>query len=907
MRTRLGEGRVAERVRPETVVFQVRPVHNSHGVSADARSPHQTGCSMPKRLQSLRILFNELTRRKVVRTAVAYGVAAGAIMQVSSVVVPALYLPEMVLTVVVVLSMAGLPAAVLLSWFYDITPATAVAAGSAASVEPEEARRRDQRSAGTLPVPATPFIGREAELGELREMLHERRARFITITGMGGVGKTRLALRLAEEAAPGFRHGVVRMGLSSLSSAELLPAALLEGFALTASRREEPLAEVIDFLREKQMLLVLDNFEQLISGGTVLATILEQAPGVCLVVTSRERVGLQAEVLLALDGLALEDAAGAEPGDAVRLFMSVADRLERTACDGAADEIRQICELLGGVPLAIELAASWVRVMSCSEILHELQQGLDILATDAPDVPGRHRSLRATFDGSWRLLTPEERTAAARLAVFLTGFDRAAAEEVGRADTALLRALLDKSLLARSGSRFLMLDVVRQYALDRLRETPAEERDARARHMEYHADLVEAVEARAVRSDPAALAELASAIYELRAAWAYATACTDVPVLLRMVNPLYHFYEARGWAREGVDAFGQALELLRAVPVGSDAAARELAALRGMLEVRCGALWNRLGELDRAEYLLARGLRAAELAGELVEQVFALQKLGANLLATSDHAGAADAQQRALALARETGDRHAIGWSIAQLGNVELTRGAHDRAASLYVEALTLLREDGDRGGVLAVLNNLGVIAYDQGDHLEARRRFSDALEVQGDQDNRRSAAMLLHNLGSATRQLGEPALAEQYLRQAVEISEEMGYQSIAVLAHAGMAELLLAVDDVAGARTALDCALRSAIATRNPRVLLQALGITAHLRLRMGDRDAAGRLAAVVAAHPASGEDARRYALDLLEGMDLPASDVDVDVQADLSSMASQLLSEDQPGRVQLAAGHPS
>jgi predicted ATPase/Tfp pilus assembly protein PilF len=863
---------------------------------------------MPKRLQTVRNLLAELKRRKVVRTTIAYAVVAGALIEAASNIFPPLFLPEWAITAVVVAALAGLPVAVLLSWYYDITPAATAEDGALApeSVPVEAERKRARRTTGTLPVPATPFIGREAELAELRALLYERQARLITITGTGGVGKTRLALRLAEEAAFGFRHGVARIGLSSLSSADLLPAALLEGFALTASRREEPLAEVIDFLREKQMLLVLDNFEQLISGGTVLATILEEAPGVCLIVTSRERVGLRAEMLLALDGLTLQGAGGAEPGDAIRLFLSVADRLDRNSCAEAPREIQQICELLGGVPLAIELAASWVRVMSCSEILHELQQGLDILATDAPDVPVRHRSLRATFDASWRLLTPEERGAAARLAVFLTGFDRAAADTVGRADTALLRALLDKSLLTRSGARFLMLDVVRQYAVDRLQETPAEERDTRTRHMQYFADMLAAIEARVVRSDPAALADVAAVIDELRAAWAHAAACADVSVMLQMVNPLYHFYEARGWAREGVEAFGRALELLRVVPVGSDDGARRLDALRGMLEVRCGALWNRLGELDRAEYLLARGLKAAERADEPIEHVFALQKLGANLLAASDHVAAADAQLRALTLARETGDRHAIGWSVAQLGNVELTRGEYEEAATLYGEALALLRQEGDRGGVLAALNNLGVIAYDRGNHLEARRRFSEALEVQGDQDNRRSAAMLLHNLGSATRQLGEPALAEAYLRQATEISEEMGYQNIAALAHAGMAELLLAANDVAGARTALDCALRSALATRNPRVMLQALGISAHLRLRTGDHDTAGQLAAVVAAHPSSGEDARRYALDLLEGMGIPAS-FDGNVHADLSGLARQLLSEDQAGEVPLAAGRPT
>jgi predicted ATPase/Tfp pilus assembly protein PilF len=825
---------------------------------------------MPRRLHFLRTLFDEMRRRKVVRTAIAYGVAAGAFIQIASAVIPALYMPDVTLTLVVVVAFVGLPVAMLLSWFFEITPErTAEVESRGAADDGAAGRPVPGSTSGTLPDATTAFIGRDAELTALLRLLDDPACRLITITGPGGVGKTRLALRAVEERADGWRDGVARVGLSSLTAAELLPATLLESFGITPARRSEQMAELTSFLREKQMLILLDNFEQLSQGAHLLSAVIDQAPGVRLLVTSRERLNLHAEALLSLQGLPVE-AVGDDDSDAVRLFVASAVRLDRDFSLDAASrqDAHRICALLGGMPLAIELAASWIRVMTCAEILAELQRGLSILAQDAADVPERHRCLRATFDASWRLLSDAERRAAAALAVFRSGFDRAGAVAVADAELPLLRALLDKSLLTRDAGRFVMLDVVRQYARERLGEDGAAERAALGRHMDHIAGLLADAEGAVVRADGAAMAGVAAVIDEVRAAWAHAVACSDAATLLRMVNGLYHFYDVRGWAREGVDAFQHALDATVGVSVAGDAEARTLALLRGRLELRCGALWNRLGDLDRAEYLLGRGTLAAEAAGDDAELIFALQKLGANLLAAGEHDMAEQAERRAIVLSEQTGRGHAYGWSLNHLGNVMIARGEYHEAARLFREALVALRQHDDRSGVWMTSNNLGVIAAGQKNYEEAWRWFSDALTQQADQDNRRSAAMLHNNLGSAARAMGDEEAAASHLGRALGISRQMGYQGIAALAEAGLAELDLKQGRLDAAEAGVRSVLKTAQSVRNVPLALQTLAVGARLRERQGDKASAARLASAVLNHPASGDEARETAAALLRDL---------------------------------------
>jgi predicted ATPase/Tfp pilus assembly protein PilF len=871
------------------------------------RFPSSRPISMTARTHWLRNLFGELKRRKVVRTSIAYGVAAGAIIQVSSAVVPALFLPPELLTGIVVVCIAGLPIAAALSWYYEITPerpapevdddAEAAAAAGRAGAAPDPAWQ--SRVIAAPPQPVTPFIGRERETGQLSELLCDGSARLVTVLGPGGVGKTRLAAQAADAARHHFADGMRWIGLSPLRSAELLPTALAEGCGVTLSRGAEPLTELLDYLRQKQLLLVLDNFDELTHAAAVLARVLDEAPGVRLLVTSRERLHLKAETLMAVEGLDLHDESGVGTSDALRLFLATAGRLDRafTLDDGARPAAQQICALLEGVPLAIELAASWTRVMDCAAILLELQKGLDLLADDAPDLPERQRSMRASFDASWRLLDAPAQTALARLSVFRLPFTRAAARAIAGAELPLLRSLVDKSLLTPGAGLFAMSDVVRQFAGERLNADAPAADATRGRHAGHFAELLQGMEPGLARSDPASVAAAGAIINEIRGAWDHAVQRRDTALLRQLARPVFDYYDARGLAREGLSAFQRAADAI----AGSAVAAGDSAAVAGMINVRLGAFHNMLGLQGDAERLLRDGLSAARAAGVPAETAFALQRLGANLLVTGDYDGAAAAHGEAARIAEDSGDAFRLGRSLAQLGNVAWSRGRLDEAAALCGRAVAMSRAEGDSHGLWIALNTLGVIAANRRSYDEARARFRDALTIQQAQGNQRSAATLLHNLGNVARLDGDMDEARSYLLQGLAISEHMGYQGWAASTLAALGHLDLHRGDTAAATGMLQRAVQTALSAGNTPVLLQALVTVARLFSLTGRDDDAVRTASLVAAHPATDQEARASAATLLRELSaraLPSGDPDDELAAIVTGFAGDPQATPPPDR---------
>ncbi|HSK19562.1 MAG TPA: tetratricopeptide repeat protein, partial [Longimicrobiales bacterium] len=841
---------------------------------------------------------HELRRRKVLGVLAVYVVAAAGVIQLADVVTPSMDLPQNTVSVVILLALAGLPVAAVLAWLYDLVPDAGGprrrAAGSRTSREVPE--REPAPATGTPPEPAahhavlptatTAFIGREEELRELHELLADPSARLVTVTGPGGVGKTRLALQAAERMAGTFPDGVAYGALSGLSAPDLLLSSIADLLGIPLSR-EDPLSELKSYLHAKQMLLVLDNFEHLTSAAAHLTTLLDDAPGLRMLVTSRERLNLRHESLIALEGLPLCDA---DVGcDAVELFVAGARRLDRhfeLTADNRED-ITRICALLDGIPLAIELASAWVRALSCTEILGELQRDLDVLSSESPDVEKRHHSMRATFDASWRLLSAEEQSALARLAVFRSAFDRIAAGEVAEAGVPVLRHLVDKSLLTRAGERLLMLDVIRTYALDRLRSDPSSERRARERHLTCFASLLNSLQGDVQRGDAEAIRCIADSIDDVRTAWTYAIQTNNAGALVRGMDGLFHFYDVRGWAREGAAVFARASAAFPDTASASGASRlTRLAAVR--LNTRRAVFLQRLGDLQTAEPLLRRSVAAARELDDDPEVVFALHRLGTVHHGMGDFAAAEELHQEAWALAHRIDDRLAEAWSMTYVGNVAWSRGEFEAATGLYTDALELLRAEGDRNGMWVTLNNLGVIAASRQQYEEAQRRFRESLELQSELQNPRVNAQGLNNLGNAAMRLGQLESARQALEESLAISERMGYRSMAGFTLVALAELAIRQNDEKAADTALKHALRTAREVCNHPLALEALLTLARLRLRQGDTHGAEELAEVVARHTGSDQDTLRETAELYAeiGSDLPHQDGAVDLDALLDAM---------------------
>jgi predicted ATPase len=355
-----------------------------------------------------------------------------------------------------------------------------------------------------LPVSLTPFIGREQELAELGRLMAEPECRCLTLVGPGGIGKTRLAVQTADQHRNEFAHGIAFIPLASVGAVDAVIPAIASAINLAFYGPIDPKVQLLNYLREKQMLLVVDNVEHLLVEGAhpgtiaeLLIEILRGAAAIKLLVTSREVLNLQGEWSLEVQGLAfprVEQVDRFDEYSAVALFVQRARRarpgFEMNAEDKAG--VVRLCRLVEGMPLAIELAATWVRILSPPEIASEVEHNLDFLNAQMRDLPERHRSMRAVFDHSWQMLSTEEKRVLGRLSVFRGGFQRQAAEQVVGASLSVLSSLVIRSLLRRTAAgRYDLHELIRQYSASKLAEDPPELHAVQERHSVYYLGLLE--------------------------------------------------------------------------------------------------------------------------------------------------------------------------------------------------------------------------------------------------------------------------------------------------------------------------------------------------------------------------------------------------------------------------------
>ena len=424
-----------------------------------------------------------------------------------------------------------------------------------------------------LPAPRTSFVGRTDELASIDRMLDEPDCRLLTLVGPGGVGKTRLALEAAARRIDRYQHGVHFVPLVGVPAPDLLAPAVAETLQFQVDNAHSAIPardQLVDFLRERATLLVLDNFEHLLDARDLLTEVIEQAPQVELLTTSRERLQVQSEWVLDVDGLANGSGNG-HAGDsaAVRLFVDRARQVDGAYAltDSDRPHVERVCRLVNGMPLGIELAAAWASTLPCSEIADEIERNLGFLETSMHDVPERHRSLRAAFDQSWRLLSSDERRVFSRLSVFRGTFARDAAAAVAGAGLAELQGLVSKSLVRRAGlGRFELHELLRQYAAEQLAAERMDLADARETHARFYVGML------AARADALigehmmeARDELRVEIDNLRAAAEWAVAQWNQDDARAALSSLDLFFLAHSW-HEGSDTFGQLAELLGPSP-----------------------------------------------------------------------------------------------------------------------------------------------------------------------------------------------------------------------------------------------------------------------------------------------------------------------------------------------------
>ncbi len=622
-----------------------------------------------------------------------------------------------------------------------------------------------------LPAPPTPLVGRESELAALAQLLADPQCRLLTLVGPGGMGKTRLAVEAADAQREAFADGVYLASLASLNSPAFIIPALASVVGFSFYGPTDPRNQLADYLCGKQMLLVLDSLEHLLAGVELLADFLRRAPGLKLLVTSRERLNLLGEWVFEIQGLPVplaDEAEGIEEYSAVTLFVQSARRVKAGFALRAEERqsAARICRLVEGMPLAIELAASWARVLSCHEIADEIEHGLDFLAASTRDLPERHRSLRAVFDHSWKLLSEEEQRALSRLSVFRGGFTRDGAEVVTSASLVTLSGLVAKSLVRRDGAAHALTyydlhELVRQYALVRLRAA-GEADDLSRRFAQY---CVQVAEAAAPRLTEGAQVETVALLQHendnLRATLQWSLDHGDVEMAARLCRALSPFWYTCGYLDEGLQWIARVLVADQTLSRGACA------------DMHCAAaaLAYRHGDLARSKTLAEECLALQRESGEEGGRAMALIFLGFAEMELGDLEVARSHLQESLAVFRARNDLYGMARSLNALAQVAYDQGDHAAAQRLFEEALELARRRGDHDTMATALTNLGWTKALRGEPASATD-CAEALAVFRRVGNRIGVAFCLEGLAAAAGMTGQPLLAARLFGAAEALRE---------------------------------------------------------------------------------------------------------------------------------------
>ncbi len=712
-------------------------------------------------------------------------------------------------------------------------------------------------SGHNLPAATTSFVGREVELDGIRTWLGDVNGRLLTISGPGGAGKTRLALYTAWTALPYFAHGVWLIPLTALADAGNVPTAVAAALGIDLFGKASPETQVVNYLHRRELLLVFDNVEHLVSQpfADFLMEILSKAAAVKIIVTSRERLMMQAEQVLDLPGLAYPDVATViadSPYPAAQLFAERSQNHGVPLPTGPEVDtaLHNLCRLVDGLPLALELAATWMSLMPLPAINAEIERGIAFLATSMRDVPPRHRSIRAVFDTSWQLIEEEARRLMRQLTYFRGGFSARAAAGVVRASPAQLETLVNKSLIRRQDDgRYDVHELIRQYAAGKLAQHPTEEEDVARRHGRYFADFLAARE-EAIRGDGylQAKKEIEAEVDNVRKAWDWAVAARNLENIARSAETLhYYFLNTQGLFSEAAKRFQQA-----AVQIAGFAAGHQ-EPLVGRLLLKAARNWRMLGQLEEAGTLVEESLALFYRHELPVDVARATSTLAVIRLQQNEKEAALPLAETAVVQARELDAPIDLCLCLNNLAYVLAHSGKYQAAIVTAEESAALARKIAYPHGELSAMNMLGAYYVQLGNMKEAKAIFEALVDECRASATRSRLAQAVHNLGSTYVELDQSEKARPYLQEALTLYKEVGQLHYAAFATLQLGEIAIDQGALAQARDYCRQALQTSQETEMPSLTLNALSLLGRLVRASGEDAYAVSVLTLVVNHPAT------------------------------------------------------
>ncbi len=628
-----------------------------------------------------------------------------------------------------------------------------------------------------LPSQPTPFVGRSAEIDSLVELLADKETRLVTLLGPGGMGKTRLAIAAATQLTGSFIDGVIFVELAQIDDEKNIVASILSALeqsgTISANNASVSATHRLQqTLRAKEMLLILDNFEHVINGATQLIDILHSAPNIKLLVTSRERMNLRWERLHIVEGLTDEAA--------FELFVQAASHahpsFEVDQSNRAA--IQQICKLVEGMPLGIELAAAWIRMQTCQQIAETVQKDLSLLTSSKRDLPNRHRSMQAVFTSSWRLLSAEEQKSLSELSIFVGGFSAEAAQEIVGASWTTLAPLVDKSLLRQSLSggakgtkvRYKMHELLRQFSAETL--SAEQLAAAKIRHTKFYANFLDALNEQTQLGDKLALDQIEIELANIKQAWRWSIELEAIDLLYLANIPLAYFFDMRSRSQESVQTSELAVTMLEQLNRPDDI---QVQIVLAMVRVSLGNALSRLQRYDESELQLRRSLAFFEQINYSLGMIFSLFALARIFSETGDHEQARKLHLKSYHFAELDNDLVGMARNSVNLADIAYKENNVAEGQRLSAESLALFKEIGDQRGIAVALLNVARGEQTQGNTAKAQNLVNKCLAIAQDISAISVIASAYTFLGEIAVQEKAWDLAESYFKSASEHYENLG------------------------------------------------------------------------------------------------------------------------------------